>query len=106
MEPHQSVLGLPPVMHGRVEWLLVYGVRGQNEGLNGVVKKRGPVIGDGLHTTWVVGKKAVDGRVHGSLVGIKLVALVLVWATGATKYFMRASHNWILEKRIFLVLFQ
>lgn len=102
----ERALGLPPVMHGSVEWLLGYAVRGQNEGLNGILKKRGPVIGDGQHTTWVVGGLVVGGRVRGSLAGFKLAALVLVRATGATKHFMRAVHNWTWEVKIFLVLFK
>ena len=100
----ERALGLPPVMHGSIEWLLGYAVRGQNEGLNGILKKRGSVIGDGQHTTWVVGGWAVDGRVRGSLAGFKLVSLVLVQATGATKHFMRAVHNWTWEVKVFLVL--
>ena len=35
------------VMHGTIEWFLIYHIRGQNEGINGILKKRGKLIGDG-----------------------------------------------------------
>ena len=103
--PNEKRLGLPPVIHGTIEWLLVYAIRGQNEGINGILKKRGSLIGDGQHTSWIVGDAVVEGRVRANCVGICAVALVNFVVTGCEAGYMRAIHNWTGKRNSFLVIF-
>jgi hypothetical protein len=101
----EKKVGLLAVALGTVEWYLVYFLRGQNEGINGLLKKRGALIGEGQHTSWVVGHDDIDGRVRGDLAGICLVAAVKVRVTGTVAHPMRAIHNWSRRLKSFWVIF-
>lgn len=48
---YKTEVGLTDLIYGTIEWLLIYSIRGQNEGINGLFKKRGDLIGDGQHTS-------------------------------------------------------
>ena len=100
--PSERRLGLLQVAHGTVEWLLVYGLRGQNEGINGILKKRGDLIGDGQHAAWIVGSSAVSCRIGADFVGIHVAALVYFQMMGAKSHPMRAVHNWRRKRMTFL----
>ena len=89
----EKKVGLPPVVQGTIEWFLCYHIRGQNEGIFSLLKKRGATIGDGQRTPWVVGQRPVHGRVQARYTGIKVTALVMVKVTGTKKHFMRVPHN-------------
>ena len=101
----EKKVGLLAVALGTVEWYLVYFLRGQNEGINGLLKKRGALVGEGQHTSWLVGHNGIDGRVRGDLAGICLVATVKVRVTGTTVHPMRAIHNWSRRSKSFWVIF-
>jgi hypothetical protein len=92
--PEEKRVGLQAIALGTIEWYLVYFIRGQNEGINGILKKRGALIGDGQHTSWVIGHATVAGRARGDLAGVCLVALVKVGVARSNAYPMRAIHNW------------
>ncbi len=92
--PAEQRVGLPVIIHGSVEWHVAYGLRGQNEGINGIMKKRGDVIGDGQHTTWVVGDRAVGDRTRGNLTCLRVIAWIHFHVTGETRHSLRALHNW------------
>lgn len=81
-------------MQGTIEWYLVYHIRGQNEGINGIIKKRGDLIGDGQSTSWKISTKHLRNRVKSDLLMIKTSALVYKMITGQTIYSMRFVHNW------------
>ena len=101
----EKKVGLTAVPLGTIEWYLVYFLRGQNESINGLLKKRGALIGDEQHTSWVVGHDSIDGRVRGDLAGICLVAAVKVRVTGTTAHPMRAIHNWSRRSKSFWIIF-
>ncbi len=99
----EKVLSDSIVMQGTIEWYLVYHIRGQNEGINGIIKKKGDLIGDGQHTTWKIGIKPLRNRIQSDLVMIKTSALVYKFITNQTLHSMRFIYNWRTE-RSFLVL--
>ncbi len=98
---YEKEVGLSALAYGTIEWLLLYSIRGQNEGINGLLKKRGDLIGDGQHTSWLIGRKTLSGRQTMDSVGIKYVAVVKFIVTGQEDHFLRAIHNWRQSKRFF-----
>ncbi|HMF34760.1 MAG TPA: hypothetical protein VKK79_25285 [Candidatus Lokiarchaeia archaeon] len=103
--PDEKRVGLLVAAFGTIEWYLVYFLRGQNEGINGLLKKRGALIGDGQHTSWMVGQGVIRGRVRGDLAGICFAALVKVRVTGRNAHPMRAAHNWSRRPKVFWFIF-
>jgi hypothetical protein len=101
----EKLLGLTWMALGTVEWLAVYSIRGQNEGINGILKKRGALIGEGQHTTWVIGSKVVSHRVYTELVGIKMVSMVKFMITKENEHHLCRSHNWKRRKAFFCAWF-
>jgi hypothetical protein len=99
--PYEKEVGLSVLAYGTIEWLLIYSVRGQNEGINGLLKKRGDLIGDGQHTSWLIGRKMLSNRQTMDSIGIKHVAVVKFIVTGQQDHFLRAIHNWRRNKRLF-----
>lgn len=99
--PYEKEVGLSALAYGTIEWLLIYSIRGQNEGINGLLKKRGDLIGDGQHTSWLIGRKTLSDRQTMDSVGIKHVAVVKFIVTGQQDHFLRAIHNWRRSKRFF-----
>lgn len=98
---YEKIIGLAAIAHGTIEWLLVYSIRGQNEGLNGILKKRGDVIGDGQHTTWQLGNSNLSKHVSMAQVGIKFMVFVKFMITGQKDHHLRWVHNWRRKKRFF-----
>lgn len=98
---YEKEVGLSPLAYGTIEWLLIYSIRGQNEGINGLLKKRGDLIGDGQHTSWLIGQKTLSNRQMMDSIGIKHVAVVKFIVTGQEDHFLRAIHNWRRSKRFF-----
>lgn len=99
--PYEKNVGLSALPYGTIEWLLIYSIRGQNEGINGLLKKRGDLIGDGQHTSWLIGRNTLSDRQTMDSVGIKHIAVVKFIVTGQTDHFLRAIHNWRQSKRFF-----
>nr|MDO8115567.1 hypothetical protein [Candidatus Sigynarchaeota archaeon] len=100
----EKKLGLTTIPLGTTEWKLVYGTRGQNEGINGIIKKRGDIIGDGQHTSWYHGAKVIGSRCKAGIVIIKVVALVASKITGSLKHCLGWIHNWRRSRKIFVVV--
>ncbi len=100
----EKKIGLPSIAHGTIAWLLIYAIRGQNEGINGILKKRNSMIGDGQHTTWIIHDKPIKGRVEGNLFGIKSVAFIFFQISGRRDHTMRVIHNWRRKQQTFLVV--
>jgi hypothetical protein len=98
---YEKVIGLGAIAHGTIEWLLVYSIRGQNEGINGILKKRGDVIGDGQHTTWQLGNSNLSRHISMAQIGIKLMVFVKFLITGQEIHHLRSVHNWRRKKRFF-----
>ena len=98
---YEKEVGLSALAYGTIEWLLIFSIRGQNEGINGLLKKRGDLIVDGQHTSWLIGKETLSGRQTMDGVGIKHVAVVKFIVTGQKDHFLRAIHNWRRSKRFF-----
>jgi hypothetical protein len=92
--PFEKKIGLTALLYGSIEWLLLYAVRGQNEGINGLLKKRGNLIGDGQHTSWITGKGCLTARQMMDCVGIKHVACVKFLVTEQRDHLLRCIHNW------------
>jgi len=98
---YEKIIGLSAIAHGTIEWLLVYSIRGQNEGLNGILKKRGDVIGDGQHTTWQLGNLNLSKHVSMAQTGLKYMVLVKFTITGQKDHHLRWAHNWKRKKKFF-----
>lgn len=99
--PYEKEVGLSALAYGTIEWLLIYSIRGQNEGINGLLKKRGDLIGDGQHTSWLIGRKTLSNRQTMDSIGIKHMACVKFIVTGQEDHFLRTIHNWRRSKRFF-----
>ena len=93
------------IMRGTIEWHLIYGIRGQNEGINGIFKKRGNLIGDGQHTSWLIGHSSIKSRVNSNTVSLKMVSYCYCEVMGTSSHCMRRLHNWRREKSPFIVIF-
>jgi len=100
---YEKKVGLSALLYGSIEWLLVYSIRGQNEGINGILKKRGNLIGDGQHTSWLIGCDNLSARQVMEDVGIKYMACVKFLVTGQTDHFLRFLHNWRHDKSFFCI---
>jgi len=100
----EKKLGLTTIPLGTTEWKLVYATRGQNEGINSIMKKRGDIIGDGQHTSWLHGAGVIGPRCGAVIVGIKIVALVASKITGKIKHCLEWVHNWRRSRYIFVVV--
>ena len=98
-----SILGLSLIAHGTIEWFHIYGIRGQNEGINGILKKRDNLIGDGQHTTWIIGNQKIENRIHSNIVYIKAISLVYYITTGKKRHCMRRIYNWRINH--FFIIF-
>ena len=103
--PAEKKLGLSFIAHGTIEWFLVYGIRGQNEGINGIIKKRDNLIGDGQHTTWIIGNSIIKNRIHSNIVYIKSISLVYFIIMGLQRHCMRRIYNWRKEVHFFVIIF-
>ena len=102
--PYEKKVGLGALLYGSIEWLLVYSIRGQNEGINGILKKRGDLIGDGQHTSWLVGQGSLSARQAMDLTSIKYVVCIKFLVTGQTEHFLRFIHNWKHNKSFFCIV--
>jgi len=102
--PYEKKIGLTALVYGSIEWLLIYSVRGQNEGINGLFKKRGNLIGDGQHTSWLIGEGLLSNRQMMDCTGIKYVACIKFIVTGQTEHYLRFIHNWRHDHRFFYVV--
>ena len=98
---YEKIIGLSAIAHGTIEWLLVYSIRGQNEGINGILKKRGDIIGDGQHTTWQLGNLNLSKQVSLAQIGLKVMILVKFMITGQQTHHLRWVHNWKRKKIFF-----
>ncbi len=98
---YEKKVGLMALMYGKIEWFLIYSIRGQNEGINGILKKRGVLIGDGQHTSWLIDQGILSNRQAIDCVGIKFIACVKFIVTGQEDHFLRFIHNWRHTKRFF-----
>jgi len=98
---YEKKIGLTPLIYGTLEWLLIYSVRGQNEGINGLLKKRGDLIGDGQHTSWLVGRTSLSNREYMDNFALKYSAHINFMITGERKHLLRALHNWRHNKDFF-----
>ena len=101
---YEKKIGLTPLIYGTLEWLLVYSVRGQNEGINGILKKRGDLIGDGQDTSWLIGRNCLSNRESMDSFALKYSACVNFTVTGKRKHLLRALHNWRHTKEFFYYL--
>lgn len=99
--PYEKKVGLMALVYATIEWFLIYSIRGQNEGINGILKKRGDLIGDGQHTSWLIGQGVLSNRQAMDCVGIKFIACVKFMVTGQADHFLRFIHNWRHGKRFF-----
>ena len=102
--PAEKKIGLPPIAHWTISWALIYAIRGQNEGINGILKKRNNMIGDGQHTTWIIHGTNIKGRLEGNFLGIKAIAWVYFYVSGKRTHLMRTIHNWRRERTIFVII--
>jgi len=98
---YEKEVGLSALAYGTIEWLLIYSIRGQDEGINGLLKKRGALIGDGPHPLWIIRRKMLSNRQTMDSVGIKHVAVIKFIVTGQEDHFLRTVHNWRQYKRFF-----
>jgi len=90
---------------GTIEWQLIYSIRGQNEGINGIIKKRGNVIGDGQHTSWIRGNRTVKNRLNAKIAMMKAISLVYFLTTGQTNHALRVYYNWRFNNQSFMLFF-
>lgn len=102
--PYEKKVGLMALIYGTIEWFLIYSIRGQNEGINGILKKRGDLIGDGQHTSWLIGQEILSNRQAMDCVGIKFIACVKFMVTGQADHILRFIHNWKHSKRFFCII--
>lgn len=100
---YEKIVGLSAIAHGTIEWLLVYSIRGQNEGINGILKKRGDVIGDCQHTIWQLGNSNLSKHVSMAQVRIKFMVLVKFMITGQKIHHLRRVQNWRRRKFFFFI---
>ena len=107
--PECTLADFNQMLEDWVSWynteLLVYSIRGQNEGINGILKKRGDIIGGGQHTTWQLGNSNLSKHVSMAQVGIKFMVLVKFTITGQKDHHLRRVHNWRRKKKIFLLCY-
>jgi len=80
--------------HGTIEWFIVYGIRGQNEGINGILKKKDNLIGDGQHTTWIYGQSKLKNHIGSILTELKCIAWIHYVITGNKMHSLQLIHNW------------
>jgi len=92
------------LIHGTIEWFLAYDIRGQNEGYNGILKKRNDLIGDGQHTTWIITHSKIAGRTEGIVTAIKCIAWVRFVVTGDRRELLCILVNWRHEHDFFLAI--
>jgi hypothetical protein len=100
----EKKVGLTTVPLGTIEWKLIYATRGQNEGINGILKKRGDIIGDGQHPSWLHGAKVIGHCCNANLVGLKVAALVACEITGKKTHCLKRIHNWRRKVTFFVFL--
>jgi hypothetical protein len=101
----EKKLGLQAIAHGTIEWFLMYRIRGQNEGLNGIIKKQDTLIGEGQHTTWIVGEKTIDARCQYILTDLKCVAWIYYVVTGYRQHYLRVCYNWFHERELLFTIY-
>ena len=99
---HEKKMGLSLIPQGTVSWYLVYNIRSQNEGINGIIKKRHVLIGDGQPTPWTIGLNKIRKRIQTQIVFIKIGVLLHFWITGQTKNGMSRTYNWVIKTNIFI----
>ena len=90
----EQKVGLTTIPLGTIEWQLVYAIRGQNEGINGIIKKRDDIIGDGQHSSWLHGQQAIESRCKATFTDIKIVALVAKESARMESHYMSRVYNW------------
>lgn len=91
---YSKQLGLTIVGFGTIEWLLVYAIRGKNEGINGILKKKGNLLGDGQKTPWIYGINNIYNRIFSTIVLIKYMIFANYVITGKKTNGMRFVYNW------------
>ncbi|MHA1672596.1 MAG: hypothetical protein ACTSYI_03125, partial [Promethearchaeota archaeon] len=99
----ENKIGCTLIMQGTIEWYLVYHIRGQNEGINGILKKKGSVIGDGQHTSWLRRTKIVRNRIQSEIALIQTSAIVYYLVTDKLTNPMLRIYHWSVS--FFIIFF-
>jgi len=92
----EKVIGCAFLPHKTVEWFLAYALRGKNEGIHGIQKKRGDLIGDGQHPSWLFKGPIINNRLELDLTSLKAAGYVYSQILGTPEHCLRAPHNWRL----------
>ncbi len=92
-----KIIGLTDIPYATIGWYLIYHIRGQNEGINGIMKKRGNLIGDGQKTTWNTGLMKVNNRIQSKNAFIKTSAYIKFIITGEKSHHMCRIYNWVSQ---------
>ena len=75
------------------------------EGINGIIKKRGNIIGDGQHSSWIQGDRTVRNRLNTKIALMKAISLVYFLTTGQTSHALRVYYNWRMSNKSFMLFF-
>lgn len=96
----EQIVGCSTFAHKTIEWFLAYAIRGQNEGINGILKKRGDLIGDGQHQSWLFEHNVIKNRIDVDIISLKVSGLIYSMILGTPLHCMRALHNWRKIKEV------
>ena len=102
---HEKKIGLPVLLYGSLEWMLIYVIRGTNEGINSAFKKRGDLLGDGQATTWIRGQARLRIHIQAEMVGMKITGYIMSVVTGFKKHCLKWLQNWRVSKKVFCLFF-
>ena len=75
----EKKVALQAISHRTIEWFLMYRIRGQDEGLYGIIKKQDLLIGEGQHTSWLVGENDLKCTVSIHFYWLEMCGLDLLW---------------------------
>ncbi len=100
---YEKILGLSTIPQGTVSWFLIYHIRGQNEGINGIIKKRDNLIGDGQNTSWIYKERKIRNRISTQIVFMKIQVLIHADLTSSNANPLRRVYNW--RYRFFIFVF-
>ncbi|MCF2141395.1 MAG: hypothetical protein K9W44_15155 [Candidatus Lokiarchaeota archaeon] len=98
-----KIIGLTEIPYATIKWFLIYHIRGQNESINGIKKKRGNLIGDGQKTTWNPSLIRVNSRIRANIAFYKVAARVKLMMTGEKVRYLCRIYNWNLVHCIFTI---
>ncbi len=101
----EKKVALQAISHRTIEWFLMYRIRGQDEGLYGIIKKQDLLIGEGQHTSWLVGETILNARCQFIFTGLKCVAWIYYGITGNRQRFMCACYNWRHEQHFLFIIY-